>query len=350
MSVFRKLLGGFILIFIGIPLLMAISWATGVTGAVVSKDFVGTVVTDIVDQVPNLVDEMFDAAKDPEAVKDPEVRVWVDAAAKVKKTPSELLKEIGFYDWLEKDLGGSLEIMGQMIQGEREPDSVVLSFRRLKEAFAHPSFREYVAAVLAQLPACTPEDFKAWEEAGRRKDKNHDLPPCNPGEGIVDMAVSTVIAELDEVPDEETIMRKSEIPSGFNAARTVNAVMWFLFLIPAIVILLGAAIAGKGRAGFLLWAGATTLAGGLVTLMISGIIGEVMLAAMQMDPSHWNWEQHGRFWTTEPGRLVAGRVADIVSLVVEHIFDPVTTIALVVSGVGAVLLVLGFLAPGPKDT
>jgi hypothetical protein len=349
MDFFGRLVGGFILVFLAIPALIGVIWTTGVTSAVVGEEFVGDVITDVADQIPSLVDEVFEVAKDPEAVKDPDFRLWVDAASKVEKSPSQLLTEIGFYDWLKEDLGGSLDTVGKMLQGDKQPEDVVLSFKRLKDAFRHPALREYIADVIGQLPDCTPEDFAEWDRVIQSKEENKDLPACNPGAGIVGMAVSTVVHELDDIPDQELIIGKSEVPAGFNFARAVSNVLWLLFLIPGALILFGALIAGRGRAGFLLWSGATTLTGGLTTLMISSLMGDVVLAALQMDPAHWNWEQHGKFWTTEPGRLVASRMADMVSLVIEHVFDPVTTIAAVVSALGVILLVLGFVAPGHKD-
>ena len=343
MNAARAIVGALVLFFLGIPALGVVIWATGVTNAVVSEEFLSEIPKEIVAEVPALVDDVYKAALEPGQVRDPNAKLWVEALAKVETTPSKVLEDSGVYGWLRNELSAAFDGMGKVMRGDMDGKDLVLDLKPLKAALASDVLRNWVKEIIAHLPPCAGSRLVEWQNAPPEKRRVEELPACNPGPEVMDAAIDIVIANFHQIPDERPMFTRAEMPSGMDVPRTVSAVMWFLFIIPAFLILIGAAIADSRMRGFLRWSGIATVIGGLFPLLTSSAVQGGLLAWMKMDPSFWDFGNRTQFWTSEASRIVADRVVTITSRMVDHLFTPVTTIALVVCGVGAALFILSFL-------
>ncbi|MEI6614293.1 MAG: hypothetical protein WCL37_05300, partial [Chrysiogenales bacterium] len=176
----RTILGLLIMIFFAIPILFGIIWAVGLTQAVVSSKMLSELPREVIAEIPDLVDGVLLAAKDENIQMHPDARIWLTAVAGVAKTPRELLEETGLNDWLEKELSGTLRMVGDILNGKTEARNVWLDLRPLKQALNHPSMENYLMQVMEKLPACSPEQAGAWGRIIQDQEHYEELPPCRP--------------------------------------------------------------------------------------------------------------------------------------------------------------------------
>lgn len=133
MNVVRKSIGALIIIFVAIPVLIGIIWAVGVTKAAVSPEFLSDLPREVIEKVPNMIDDIVDEIDREDMVMDADGREWVWAIAKAETSPKELLGKVGILHWLENEVSRSLREMGEMLRGERPFRTIVLDMRPLKK-------------------------------------------------------------------------------------------------------------------------------------------------------------------------------------------------------------------------
>ncbi|MBM4370809.1 MAG: hypothetical protein FJ098_04100, partial [Deltaproteobacteria bacterium] len=91
----RKVLGGLFLFFIAAPVLGAVIWGAGIARAVLGGGLLEEVPREVIRQTPGLVEDLFEAMKQPGALQDPDARGWMAAAAASSRTPSQVFEEAG---------------------------------------------------------------------------------------------------------------------------------------------------------------------------------------------------------------------------------------------------------------
>ncbi len=344
----RKVLGGLFLFFIAAPVLGAMIWAAGIAHGVLGEGFLEEVPREVIRQLPEVVEESFEAAKQPGAIQDPDAAAWVAAAAAAHKTPSEVLDESGIYAWLEGEVDGTITEVHRSLRGEVDPRDVILDLRPLKTALTSTPMRTWVTDVLGQLPACDAAGLKRWGLASQRMGKKKLLPPCNPGVQLGAMPVQTVIDGLVEFPDQVAPLKGHKAPRGLNVLQTTDRFLWVMFIVPLILLVIGAAIASTKGGGFLGWLGIGTLFGSFGTLLTAWTTQGLVIAALAVDPSLWTTPKNTPFWTSEVSLPLGRRIADFTSMMIDRLFDPVVMTAWIVAAVGAVLVGLSLLVRDEK--
>jgi len=342
----RKVLGGLFLFFIAGPVLGAVIWGAGIASGVLGEGFLEEVPKEIIRQIPEVVEETFEAATQPGAITDPDAAAWVAAAAGAEKTPSQVLEESGIYAWLEEELGGTVTAVHDALRGEIPPEEVTLDLRPLKAAITSGPMRAWLDDVLGRLPECDAAGLERWDLAVRRLGTHKRLPPCNPGTRMNAVAVQTLIDGMVEFEDRVAPLEEQDLPPGLNALQVAHEALWVMFIAPLILLIIGAAICSTSPGGFLRWLGIGTLFGSFSALLLAWSTRGVMAAALAMDPAQWDLAGDTPFWTSEASRALALRIMDLTSFTLEKLFEPVEATAWVVVAVGAVLLGLSFL---PRD-
>lgn len=340
---------GFLVMLVAIPLLSATILATGTTRIALSPKFVSDIPREVIKQLPTLVDETFAAAKKPGALKDPDARIWVEAMSKTQPSPSEMLKQIGLYAWLQKELDSFFVDLGKVVRGEGGVTQLSLDFRPLKQAFSGPVFRNYVTQLIGHLPACNPVDQQRWNIVTQRRDTSSKLPPCNPGAQSVQTILDHVADSMKTVPDQRVVLRSGEVPNTYGASKLVGVGAWLLLLVPAFLIIIAAAMGGTGGRGFLRWSGFATLLGGLFPLGGAWFFKEVVLGMVKLDPSNWTTMRDNPFWTHDANKIVTQKVAAILESTFSPVMSSIFLVSAVVAGIGFMLLVFSFMAAAPES-
>jgi hypothetical protein len=353
MNVVRKTIALIIIIFIGIPTLVGIIWAVGITRAVVSPEFLSELPREIIDKVPNMLDEVVEEVDREYVITDKETRLWVRALASADTSPKELLEEIGVMEWMHTELSHSLEDVGKILKGEMRPRTIMLNLRPLKTALKHEKINEYLREVIDKLPPCTDEQKEEWIAAVMDADSLEDLPPCRPQD--LDEAVKILrvhwIREVEDIPDEVEMFK---IERGWyfkdSAADIIQLVMsltFFLFFLPAVILAAGAFIATSSGPGILRWLGFSTLAGGILSFGLSSFTVRFLGWGIGAFPFSYSY-------TDVPPLAEAfiEKSSDIFLTVVDHLFSAVNVVSGVVCIVGIVLIALSYsmvreAKPGP---
>ena len=343
----RKVFGGLFLFFIAGPVLGAAIWGVGIARGVLGDGFLEEVPQEVIRQIPEVVEETFEAAKQPGAITDPDAAAWVAAAARLEKTPSQVLDESGIYTWMKEELSGTVTDAHRALRGEIAPKEVTLDLRPLKTAISSGPVRTWFQDLLAQLPPCDTEGLERWNLALHRLGKNKRLPACNPGGGMVAAdAIQTIVDGFVEFPDQVAPIEERNLPTGLNTLQVASEALWALFLAPLILLIIGAAICSVKLGGFLRWLGIGTLFGSVSALILAWTSQGAIAAALSIDPSRWELQHPNPFWTTEASHALARRAMEMTSFLLERLFDPVVTTGLIVLAVGAIVLGLSFL---PKE-
>ena len=334
----RKIIGLFLIVFIGLPVLFAIVWAAGLTRAVLSPAFVSEVPQKIIAAVPDIADEIMAAGRNPDVVRDPRARVWFEAAAKVGTTPRELLVKTGLLGWMQGELVRALTDVGDILRGKREPGPVTIDMRPLKKALLSPEIDDYLLGVLKNLPPCDQAGLQAWTRAAEEGIDRADLPACQPDLGQAQAALKTRQDRIArDIRDEIPIFEDVHFPRmGVTAVATT--VVYSLFLIPAIFLLGGSAIATRSREAFFKWSGVSVLTGGLLSLGAAWFVRNS--ASFFNRYAHWT---QGTEWSTGLGPLVLEKTRWAASLILQQLFSHVLSVAGAVCAVGLILFALSFM-------
>jgi hypothetical protein len=215
--------------------------------------------------------------------------------------------------------------------------------RPLKKALASPTMHEYFGQVLAQLPACDAKGLEEWKHRATGMRIDEPLPPCSPGDEASLPIAEIITAHADEIPDKTPVFTGGEPHLAFDVTVKVNALLWLVFLVPILLVVLGAALAGRGARGFMRWSAATMLLGGLLAMMISILAGGWLLPLVHSESVHWHLGSDSGIFATEAGRQFTRQVVDSVAYVLDELFSPVLYISIGVCAFGVVLLVFSFL-------
>ncbi|HZX11736.1 MAG TPA: hypothetical protein VFG01_12390 [Acidobacteriota bacterium] len=345
MKAVRKILGLLIVLLIGLPILFAIIWAVGITRAAVSPEFVSDLPQEIIEEVPSVVEEIFEDAQKQELISDENTRAWFKAASEVDVSPRELMRSMGLLDWLENEMSVTFDEIGDVLRGRRRAGPIVFNLRPLKEALNSQAFSDYMMKVIKALPPCDEREREQWLTMIQRDYNLFDFPACSPDVQISEQVIRAHLRELtDDMNSEIEIFSNTRfIPLSIN--RFVKLASYGLFLLPAFIILIGAVIAASSTAGFFRWSGLSILAGGLIALLTALFTKHLAILGIGLFP--YSYTEN---WSVELHQLVIEKTAWIQTAVVNHLFSPVIAVAGVVSIVGFVIFVLSFIARSKPRT
>jgi hypothetical protein len=346
----RKVIGLLIIILIGVPVLIGIIWAVGVTRAVVSPEFLSEMPQEIITKIPGLLEETLEAVDREAVIHDEEARRWVSALADVETTPRELLEKIGIMNWLKTELSRSLEDIGQILKGKMRPRPVILNMRPLKAALRHEGIDRYLKEILGKLPPCTDEQTRKWIEAAvEEKPFHNDTPPaCQPPDLVkaVEILRAAWIDEVDEIPDEVDLLHADDWDfyprTGVNIIPLVVSLTYLLFFFPAVILLVASLIGASSSSGIIRWVGISTLIGGLLAFGFSKLLGKMVQWGIGVGPIGYSYSDV-HFPFEEVGEIFVEKMGDIILMVLDHLFSAVNTVAGTVCIVGIVLIALSYL-------
>ncbi len=344
MKALRKILGFLIVLFIGLPILFAVIWAVGLTRAAVSPEFVSDLPQEIIEEVPSLIEEVFKEAQDEALITDEDTRAWFKAASEVDISPRELMKNIGLESWLENELSGSLDEIGDVLRGKRRAGPIIFDLRPLKNALQSEDFKIYITKVMEQLPPCDEEGIERWYTVTERDYDLFEFPPCRPGIEVSEQVIQDYLDELtDDISDEIEVFSGTRFVP-LSVTRIVKLLSYGMLLLPILIILLGSVIAATSTASFFRWSGLSLLAGGLISLFTALLTKHLAFAGIWLSPYSFSTE-----WSVGLHELVLEKTAWIQTAVVNHLFSPVIAVAGVVSIIGFIIFILSFIASGkPK--
>ena len=340
MHIARRFIGIILIVFFGLPTLFGIIWAVGMIKASVSSEFLTELPRKIIADIPNTADEIFREAQNEQYIGDSDTRTWFQAAAKTGISPRELMEKTGLLQWMEGEVSDSLKEIGRVLRGERRPRPITIDLQPLKEALLHPEMDLFLEKTLENLPPCDERGLKEWGGFLAEGGRHHDLPACRPDMTVAKAALSEARARAANDMDNEFEVFEGVhnfpwLPLGLS--RTVTFLSYFLFIIPAAFIFLGALIAASSPAGFCRWSGTSILVGGVPVLLLSLFTKYISLWAIQAAPFSW----HDR-WASDLGDLVLDKVRWIPERIIDQLFSPVIWVALFVCLVGVVFIALSF--------
>ena len=339
MRVVGKIFGFIVVVLIGMPVLFAITWASGLTSAALSEGFFDNMSRQVIERMPALIETGYAAFQEPGALERPDDRQWAAALGQVEPPLPKLLERTGLYSWLTEEVARTVRAVGEAVQGERAAESVTIDMRPLKQALVHPELLEYLRQVLAKLPPCDAAQAQRWREHAfsRRMDGDERLPPCHPGLEVTDRAEAVISAHTAAIPDTIRVFGEGETPP-FDVARTVHSVVWLLFLLPVLLIGGGSILGARDGRGILRWSGTATLVTALFSLLLAALASGWLLPYL---PLHFQGDD--AMFTGEAGQKLARDVLSLLGGFLDDMFSPVRTGSGVVGLVGAALLGGSFL-------
>ncbi len=341
MNSVRKAIGLLIIVFLGMPTLFGIIWAVGVTKGAVSPEFLSDLPQQIIDEVPRLIEELFEEAQDEDVVADENTRAWIQAAAQVEMDPKDVIAEIGLLHWLQNELTATLQEFGEVLRGQERPRRITLDLRPLRAALSHEALELYFEEILQHLPPCNDEMLEHWQEAGEWDGDLFDLPACQPDLALWNRVFHAArLRAIEDIPDDVEVFEDVPLlPFGFS--RTVVLFSYTLFLLPALFLFLGAVIAASSPSSLMRWLGVAILITGLLTLASAAFVKFVTLEAFDLASFKASWD-----WTTDLEELFVNKTGWIFRSVFSTLFSPVMSLSGVISVFGLLLFALSFIVRG----
>jgi hypothetical protein len=239
---------------------------------------------------------------------------------------------------MEGELSASLGQVGEVLRGEKPLRSISINLKPLKEALLHPDVDRFLEGTMANLPPCDEKGLQAWQDLAVDRGGRHELPACRP-----DPAVAKEVLFRERVRAVRDMDDKVEVFEDvrpfpfhrFGITRAVTMASYLLFIIPALIILLGVFIAAPSPASRLRWSGISVMAGGIPVLLMALVIKKYSLWAL--NGGFFSWRAP---WSNDFGELILDKLGWIPSRIIDGLFSPVISVAAIVMVIGIVLLAL----------
>jgi lipoprotein signal peptidase len=339
MNPLRQIIGILVIVIFAIPSLFGIIWAVGLTRAAISPELLSDLPQEVIREVPYFIDDVYKSAQDEDIKMNHREREWFQAARQAGISPRNLMKEIGFLDWLEKELSHAIQEIGEILRGEIPPKPVILDFRPLKKAFNHEAVDRDFNKILNKLPACNAEETQIWENAAQDEYFSDTMPACNPDHELAEKALRNFQLQISEdIPDEVDIFKDTQyLPKGISLSKTVVSLTYLLFLIPIFFIVIGSLIGSSSKSGFLRYSGISTIVGGGLALLLA-------LFARNITPffaNHFHY-QYSHEISIGFQRIVLDNLGNIFGVILDKLFSPVIAVAGTVCVVGVIFFALSF--------
>jgi len=340
MTAVRKIIALLIIILIGLPILFGVVWVVGLTKATVSSEFISELPQEIIREIPDIAEAIFEEGQNERVIRDENTRAWFRAAAEAGVSPKQLMADIGLLDWLEYELAESLDEVGEVLRGERRARPITIDLRPLKDILMRDEIDQYLMRVLEKLPSCDEEEERQWIQIGRWGLEDRELPACRPDmevarEALMEWRMDAVIDMDNEVEIFEDI---EFIPFGMS--RALPVLSSFLFVFPAVFIFIGSLIAATSPASFFRWCGVSTFLGALPALLLAFFVRHISLWGLKIAPfysSDWG------SWSPELQELILDKTSWIPMRIIDQIFSPVVTVAAIVCVLGIVLFAISLM-------
>ena len=347
MTTVRKIIAALIIAFIGLPILFGVIWIVGLTKATVSSEFLSDLPQEIIQEIPDIAEEIFEEAQNERVIRDENTRAWFQAAAEAGVSPKQLMDEIGLLDWLEYELSDSLDEVGEILRGERRPRPVTIDLRPLKDILMRDEIDQYFMQILDKLPPCDERGEWQWIQIGRWGLEDRDLPACRPDMEVAKEALTEW--RMDAVTDMDNEVEIFEdvefVPFGFS--RALPVLSSFLFVFPALFIFIGSLIAATSPASFFRWCGISTFLGALPALLLAFFVKHVSLWGLRIAPFYSSdWDT----WSPELQELIFEKTSWIPMRIIDQIFSPVVTVAALVCVLGIVLFAISLMVRNKPRT
>ena len=340
MTAVRKIIALLIIVLIGLPILFGVIWVVGLTKATVSSEFISELPQEIIREIPDIAEEIFEEGQNEKVIRDENTRAWFRAAAEAGVSPKQLMAEIGLLDWLESELAESLDEVGEILRGERRQRPITIDLRPLKDILMRDEIDQHFMKVLDQLPPCDEESEEQWIRIGRWGLEDRELPACRPDMEVAREALMEWRMDVvTEMENEVEIFEDVEfVPFGFS--RALPILSSFLFVFPALFIFIGSLIAATSPASFFRWSGVSTFLGALPALLLAFFVKHVSLLGLRIAPFYsTEWDT----WSPELQELVFEKTSWIPMRIIDQIFSPVVTVAAIVCVLGVVLFAISLM-------
>ena len=340
MTVVRKIIALLIIALIGLPILFGVVWVVGLTKATVSSEFISELPQEIIREIPDIAERIFEEGQDERVIRDESTRAWFRAASEAGVSPKQLMADIGLLDWLEYELAESLDEVGEVLRGERRARPITIDLHPLKDILMRDEIDQYLMRVLEELPPCDEEGERQWIQIGRWGLENRELPACRPDMEVAREAFTEWRMEaVTDMENEVEIFEDVDfIPFGFS--RALPVLSSFLFVIPALFIFIGSLIAATSPASFFRWCGVSTFLGALPALLLAFFVKHISLWGLKIAPFYSSdWDS----WSPELQELVFEKTSWIPMRIIDHIFSPVVTVAAIVCVLGIVLFAISLM-------
>ncbi len=340
MTAVRKIIAILIICFIGLPILFGVVWVVGLTKATVSSEFISELPQEIIREIPDIAEEIFEEGQNERVIRDDNTRAWFRAASEAGISPKRLMADIGLLDWLEYELSESLDQIGEILRGERRPRPITIDLRPLKDILMRDEIDQYLMRVLEELPPCDDEGEYQWTQIGRWGLEDRELPACRPQmevarEALMEWRMDAVWEMENEVEIFEDV---EFVPFGFS--RALPVLSSFLFVFPALFIFIGSLIAATSPASFFRWSGVSTFLGALPALLLAFFVKHISLWGLKIAPFYsYEWDS----WSPELQELIFEKTSWIPMRIIDHIFSPVVTVAGIVCLFGIVLFAISLM-------
>lgn len=340
MTTARKIIALLIIILIGLPILFGVVWVVGLTKATVSSEFISELPQEIIREIPDIAEEIFEEGQNEKVIRDENTRAWFRAAAEAGVSPKQLMADIGLLDWLEYELAESLDEVGEVLRGERRARPITIDLRPLKDILMRDEIDQYLMRVLEKLPPCDEEEERQWIQIGRWGLEDRELPACRPDMEVARKALMEwrmdAVAEME---NEVEIFEDVEfIPFGMS--RVLTVLSSFLFVIPALFIFIGSLIAATSPASFFRWSGVSTFLGALPALLLAFFVKHISLWGLKIAPFYSSdWDS----WSPELQELIFEKTSWIPMRIIDQIFSPVVTVAGIVCVLGIILFAISLI-------
>ncbi|MCK4494840.1 MAG: hypothetical protein KAU91_00700 [Candidatus Aminicenantes bacterium] len=340
MTAVRKIIALLIIVLIGLPILFGVVWVVGLTKATVSSEFISELPQEIIREIPDIAEEIFEEGQNEKVIRDENTRAWFRAAAEAGVSPKQLMADIGLLDWLEYELAESLDEVGEVLRGERRARPITIDLLPLKDILMRDEIDQYLMRVLEKLPPCDEEEERQWIQIGRWGLEDRELPACRPDMEVARRALMEwrmdAVAEME---NEVEIFEDVEfIPFGIS--RVLTVLSSFLFVIPALFIFIGSLIAATSPASFFRWSGVSTFLGALPALLLAFFVKHISLWGLKIVPFYSSdWDS----WSSELQELIFEKTSWIPMRIIDQIFSPVVTVAGIVCVLGIILFAISLI-------
>ncbi len=355
MNALRKIIAVLILLFVGMPILFGIIWGVGIAKGVLSSNFYKDLPQMVVSEIPELVNELIETAKkEPDSPDiDEETRKWLIAMSKVGISTKEVMEKAGFTKWFEEDLSDSMYLLGKVLSGEKELQSIKLDLTPLKEAITSDYLSEYFSKVIKNLPRCSKTDEALW--IAKIKEFSEDFPACNPTslppEQLKKIINENLKNSVKTIPDEADILHDNFFSDSYNNSpantlrrinvlRRLNTYSYILFFIPFFFILLGALIADSSVQGILRWGGGATAITAVVSLALHSFITSIIKLTEIIPISTINFNYDNELSSIEI--ILSEKILALVNNILSTLFSKISQISISVLLFGIALIALSF--------
>ncbi len=371
MNVLRKIIGALVLLFIGIPILFGIIWGVGIAKGALSANFYRELPQIISSEIPNIVDELIEEAKENpnSSDMDEESRRWLEAVSKTGIPFKEVMRKSGLTSWFEEDFSDAMYLLGKVLSGKSDYKSVYLSLGKLKKAISSDYLADYLSTVVKNLPACSQTEEKFWALEVSKKDFIDNFPDCNPQKidkkSLKEFFKSSLQMKVKEIPEKVDLLSDNSLgvradskggdffswnyrdnERKINFIRAFNTYSYLLFIIPFVFIFLGAVIADSTLPGFLLWSGGATTLGGVLSLLLHSLVSGVVKAVGILPTSSFSVYYNSNLTSVES--IVHRRVMEIVNQILSELFSKVSHISFSIILLGIALIALSFIVKNER--